>query len=256
MTPPDHFLAGLSIGAAYSSICGIFSVRRIPYFAAFILSALFALSPDIDTFRGVYSSTDPFIGHRGITHSLFFAALVSIIFILIYLTGRAILRYFKNEKTYEEKKLLWIDLFIILFLAGTSHLILDIPQPPGAWNGIPLFFPLKDGGQFARVGGWNKIGWYDYRITWMLFISVSASIAALIGTIFMKKNISIKKIFYIGILTICIISYILITSTIADSSYKNSKEWNESQAKYINTLPESFRKVAAHGRSFILRIIK
>ncbi|MCL1865452.1 MAG: metal-dependent hydrolase [Spirochaetes bacterium] len=256
MTPPDHFLTGLSIGAVYSSVCGIFSLKRIPYFIAFTLCALFAILPDIDAFRGVYSSPDPFIGHRGITHSLLFVTLVSIISILPYLAGRAITRYYKSEKTYEEKKLLWIDLFLLLLFAGVSHLILDIPQPPGIWGGIPLFFPLKINGQFARIGGWNKIGWYDYRITWILFITVSVSIVTLILMIFLKKNIFIKKILYMSVLIISAISYILITSTIANSSYKNSKEWNESQSKYIDTLPECFRKAAVHGRTYILRIIK
>ena len=256
MTPPDHFLAGLSIGAVYSSICGIFSLKRITYFIAFLLCALFALLPDIDVFRGVYSSPDPFIGHRGITHSLFFVVLASVIFVLLYLTVRVILRHFKNETTYEEKKLLWIDLFLLLFLAGTSHLILDIPQPSGIWQGIPVFFPLKDGAQFARIGGWNKIGWYDYRITWMLFVSVSASIVVLIATIFLKKDIFIKKILCAGVLIICITTYILMASTITNSSFKNSKEWNESQRRYIDTLPEYFKKAAAHGRSSILKVIK
>ena len=91
MTSPDHFLAGLSIGAVYSAVCGISSHKRIPYFAAFILCGVFAMLPDIDAFRGVYSSTDPLIGHRGITHSLFFAALVSVISVIVYLSGRVVL---------------------------------------------------------------------------------------------------------------------------------------------------------------------
>jgi len=248
MTSPDHFLAGLSIGAVYSAVCGISSLKRIPYFAAFILCGVFAMLPDIDAFRGVYSSTDPLIGHRGITHSLFFAALVSVISVVVYLSGRVVLRYSKN--------LLWIDLFVILFLAITSHLLLDLPTPTGIWKGIPVFFPLKDGGQFARAGGWSKIGWFDYRITWILFVSVSASIVIFVSTIFFKKNIFIKKILYSGILIICIISYILITSTIASSSFKNSKEWNESQSRYIDTRPEFFKKAVIHSRRFILRIIK
>ena len=255
MTSPDHFLAGLSIGAVYSSICGIFSFKRMPYFTAFILCGLFAILPDIDAFRGVYSSTNPFIGHRGITHSLFFVTLVSVISLFIYLSARIAFRYFKREKTYEEKKLLWMDLFFLLLLAGISHLILDLPQPPGIWKGIPIFFPLKDGGQFARIGGFNKIGWYDYRISWILFVSVTASIVILIGTIFLKKNIFIKKFFYISVLIISIISYILIANTIAKSSFKNSKEWNELQAKYIDTLPKFLQKSAVHGRRFTLRII-
>ena len=256
MTSPDHFLTGLSIGAIYSSICGISSLKRIPFFAAFILCGVFAILPDIDVFRGVYSSPDPLLGHRGITHSLFFVALASMMFVLIYLSGRVVLRYFKNQNVCEEKKFLWVDLFVLLFLAGTSHLILDLPTPSGIWKGIPVFFPLKDGGQFARAGGWGKIGWYDYRITWILFISVSVSIVILISTIFLRKNIFIKKILYSGILIVCIISYFLMTSTIASSSFKNSKAWNESQSRYVDTLPEFFKKGAVYGRGLILRIIK
>ena len=248
MTSPDHFLAGLSIGAVYSAVCGISSHKRIPYFAAFILCGVSAMLPDIDAFRGVYSSTDPLIGHRGITHSLFFAALVSVISVIVYLSGRVVLRYSKN--------LLWVDLFVILFLAVTSHLLLDLPTPAGIWKGIPVFFPLKDGGQFARVGGWNKIGWFDYRITWILFVSVSVSIVVFVSAIFLKRNVFIKKILYSGILIICIISYFLITSTIASSSFKNSKAWNESQSRYVDTLPEFFKRGAVYGRGLIFRIIK
>jgi membrane-bound metal-dependent hydrolase YbcI (DUF457 family) len=151
---------------------------------------------------------------------------------------------------------LWIDLFIILFLAGASHLILDLITPPGAWKGIPVFFPSKDGGQFARIGGWSNIGWYDYRITWILFNSVIISMIVFRTAIYLKNNVFIKKTLHIGILIIFIVSYTLIANTIVKSSYTNSKEWNEFQRRYMDTLPQYFKEIAAFSRYSMNKIIK
>jgi len=77
MTPPDHLMAGLTVGAVYSSICGMLPLKRVSIPFVLLLCGLLAMLPDADASRGVYSSTDPFIGHRGVTDSIFFIIISS-----------------------------------------------------------------------------------------------------------------------------------------------------------------------------------
>ena len=251
MTPPDHLLTGFSIGAFYSSICNMFSLKRLSLFSVLFLCGVFAVIPDADAFRGVYTSIDPFIGHRGITHSLLFVLSLSLITTIFFI----LFRYYSGNNHSGSKRFLWADLFLVLFFSGFSHLVLDLPQPPGIWKGIPLFFPLKSGDQFVRSGGWGNIGWYDYRITWRLFVSVTVSIMLILITIFIKKRVNSVRILSFITASVCITSGIMITDIILNSSYKNSKAWNEMQSKYLEELPLFIKNYSVAGRSVIFKII-
>lgn len=255
MTPPDHLLAGISIGAVYTSFCGLFSVRRISCIAVFILCGVFAVLPDVDSFRGVYSSTDIFIGHRGISHSIFFIVLISLIVVFLY----AVMLFIKNfnEAGVESgiKRNFLLDLFFLLFFSGVSHLIMDLPQPPGVWKGIPLFFPLKNSDLFLRSGGWGMIGWYDYRITFILIVSTAAALILLSTACFLKSKMLIKKIIYISTILILFISTALIIVHINDSVFQGNKNWNESQRLYLEGFHPYVKSIITGGRTIILEFI-
>jgi len=255
MTPPDHLLTGLSIGTLYASLCGIFSLKRLAYLPVIFLCGVFAMLPDADAFRGVYSSTNPFIGHRGITHSLLFVISSAVIFTIMYAVLRRISGFYFNIPRYDKLKSAWIDLLILLFLSGLSHLLLDLPQPPGVWKGIPLFFPLKNGELFVRSGGWGNLGWYDYRITLILFVSVLISFIFLSSAAFFESRSYVRKLFSVCITITVITAGVMVADHIKHSVYKGGRDWNESQRSYIEEFPPWIKNTAIKGRLFILGFI-
>lgn len=255
MTPPDHLLAGLSLGTLYTSFCGIFSLKRLAYIPVIFLCGVFAMLPDADAFRGVYSSTDPFIGHRGITHSLFFVISAASIFTIFYAALRRISGYYFKIPGFDKLKSVWIDLLILLFLSGLSHLLMDLPQPPGVWKGIPLFFPMKNGELYARSGGWGNLGWYDYRITWILFLTVLISLILLSAAVFFKSRDYLRKLLSVCIVITVITAGAMVTDHIKHSVYKGGRDWNESQRRYIEEFPPWMKNTSIKGRLFILGFI-
>jgi inner membrane protein len=96
--------------------------------------------------------------HHGFFHSVFAAALLSLVFISIrkaVYSKREWLTYFKEKQT--------IVLFAVFFFAYISHLIGDLPTPGAVWGGIRLFFPFE-----VYVGGYGTTWWwnnYDVFIT-------------------------------------------------------------------------------------------
>lgn len=255
MTPPDHLMAGLSVGAIYSSICGMFSVKRLSLVPVSVICGISAILPDADALRGVYSSTDPFIGHRGVTHSIFFVLSVAILFTCLYAVWLKMHSHYKSDQNSITEKFLWGDLFILIVISGITHLIMDLPQPPGVWKGIPLFFPLKNGDLFLRSGGWSYTGWYDYRVTFILLVSISVSFIFLTAGFFTGRILLIRKFLSVCVMIVCITSLFLITEHIRNSSFKGGKAWNESQRHYLEKFPPNVRKFTATGRSFILEFI-
>ncbi len=255
MTPPDHLMAGLSIGTVYAALCGLFSLKRLAYPLVIFLCGVFALLPDADAFRGIYSSTDPFIGHRGITHSLFFVISAAVIFTLMFALARWRSEPCQKINHFDKYNYIWIDLFILLFFSGVSHLVMDLPQPPGIWKGIPLFFPLKNGDVFARSGGWGNIGWYDYRVTWILFISLLVSLILLSASVLFRKNMYAVKLFSICIIIIITTAGGYIADKISNSAFKGSREWNDSQRLYIDGFHPYIKRITVRGRQWILGFI-
>jgi len=91
------------------------------------LCSFLAVSPDLDFLPGLLQG-QPALYHQGISHSLGFAVLVSLLVAFFYGGGRAT----------------W-SLGGLFFLAYGSHLIIDVlgpdTRPP---YGIPLFWPLSE----------------------------------------------------------------------------------------------------------------
>ncbi|MCP4135595.1 MAG: metal-dependent hydrolase, partial [bacterium] len=150
MTIPEHLMIGFSFANIFYAIQSLFKFKKINYLLLVLLLAIAAAFPDIDSFFGYYTSTNPLIGHRGATHSIAGAIVSGFILTLTALLISAI---------FLRKKYLTMRVFFLLFfissLAGISHVLADLPQPPSVWKGIPVFFPLKSGGQYMRHGGWS-----------------------------------------------------------------------------------------------------
>jgi inner membrane protein len=120
-----HAIAGLAIGTAFRPR------HSSPRF--WLVGAAVAALPDVDgigfwlgvPYEGVF-------GHRGVTHSLLFAALV----------GVAALLAFRDRRFDGERARLWL----YLFLATASHGLLDAMTSGG--GGVAFFAPVMNGRYF------------------------------------------------------------------------------------------------------------
>src|SRR6185369_2088213 len=120
-----HAAAALAIGTAF---------RRVGPPARFwIVGAACAALSDLDAIGyqlGV--PYDSVFGHRGITHSILFAALLA----------AAALLLFRDDRWRDERRALWL----FLFLATVSHGILDAMTSGGL--GVAFFAPFDDSRYF------------------------------------------------------------------------------------------------------------
>ena len=117
----SHAVAGLALGTAFHD-------RRLP--ARFwVLGATCAVVPDLDVIglRLGIPYRDMF-GHRGITHSLPFAALLAIL----------IVRLAFADRQFDGRR---VGLWLFYFLATASHGVLDALTSGG--GGIAFFAPFS-----------------------------------------------------------------------------------------------------------------
>lgn len=121
-SPPTHIVATAAIAAAFYAP----SVPRHLWAAG----AALAVAPDLD-FVGYRAGIpyDHLLGHRGLTHSLFAAAALGLIFVVtVYRQGAGPLR--------------WPRVWLFLFLAGASHGVLDALTNGGL--GVAFFAPFAN----------------------------------------------------------------------------------------------------------------
>ena len=257
MTPPEHLFIGFSIGNIFYAVQTFFKKKYLPYLFIIFISGIFAILPDADSFFGNYISTDVYAGHRGITHSVLFvfalSALTSFLAVVLVFIKRL---FYKREISNLHFFISFI--FSLIFLSGLSHLIADLPQPPGVWKGIPLFYPHQTGESFSRVGGWSKIGWYDYKIFWTLFYSVSVSFI-LIAVGFILRKLSFKK--FTKVLSMLIIVFnisvfIWLSSYIVNSDYINAKQWDQQQNVYLKNSNRIISGLTTRGKDCFLKIFR
>ena len=148
--------------------------------------------------------------------------------------------------------------FLCAFVAGVSHLLSDLPQPPSVWKGIPLFFPLKENGVYVRNGGWNLIGWYDIKILWILIGSCAVTIPAVMA----GRFFSLVKLKYAAIpLFSAIILFnagvlAWMTDYIKKSKYEGEAKWYESQMKIVEEFPPEIRKITNQGKTIFISIFR
>lgn len=121
----SHAVAAAGIGALY--------YRRSVPAAVWAAGIACSMVPDVDVigFRfGIHYGD--FWGHRGFTHSLVFAGLLSAV------VAAAIVRF--------QSKISWVSLFGFLFLATASHGLLDAMTNGGL--GVAFFSPFENGRYF------------------------------------------------------------------------------------------------------------
>ena len=96
-----------------------------------IIAMLCAAVPDLDAI-GFWMGVDynSVWGHRGITHSLFFAGLLS--FIVVYF-------FYRDQKVLTTP---WVILFLLFFVCTASHGILDAMTTGG--KGVAFFAPFNN----------------------------------------------------------------------------------------------------------------
>ena len=205
----------------------------------------------ISRYFGTYESTNVFMGHRGITHSLAGVAFISLLISFLVLTVRLLilklLCLINNSGGtpfgYRGFLLLWL----LGFSAGVLHLVCDLPSPSNIWHGIPMFFPMTEDGHFQRIGGWDKIGWFDYRLIYLLIMSAAVSsfltiLAAVGGRWRFTRNVlfgaSLILVFYV---TFSSYAYI------APSTYSGHWKEMQKQEAILNEKPPWFSKLVLFG---------
>jgi len=285
MTPPEHFLLGITCANIFYSFLGIFRKNWYTYLKLALVMGLVAVSPDVDSFFGHYISQDPYVGHRGMTHSLigvavlaliavFFVSLFSIVLRAVIGYWKFLVRFFKKKfGAVESPEVIWkyvvgpffpkqfLVFFVFAFIAGVSHLISDLPQPPSVWKGIPLFFPLKENGVFVRNGGWNLIGWYDIKILWVL---IGACIST-IPLVILSRLLSLIKLKYVKYIFIPFFSLIIIFNTgvlgwianyVMHSRYEGEAKWYEGQMKIVDVLPPDIKNATLKGKTIFISLFR
>lgn len=130
----SHAIAAVAIGKISRAAKWPGDLQKVDM--KFWLLAIFcAVVPDMDAI-GFWMGIpyDSVWGHRGITHSLFFAGLLS--FIVVYF-------FYNSEKIFTRR---WLILFLFFFVATASHGVLDAMTDGG--KGVAFFAPFYDGRYF------------------------------------------------------------------------------------------------------------
>jgi inner membrane protein len=126
----SHAIAAVAIGKISRAVRWPGDLEKVD--RKFWLIAMFcAVIPDIDAI-GFWMGVpyDSVWGHRGITHSFFFAALLSLVVVRLYYSG---------EKVFSRT---WWILMLFFFACTASHPILDAMTDGG--KGVAFFAPFWD----------------------------------------------------------------------------------------------------------------
>lgn len=119
--------------------------------------------------------------HHGFFHSIFAAALLSLLFIsirnVLYSKQKWPL-YFKQQQT--------VLLLAVFFFSYISHLIGDLPTPGAVWGGVRLFFPFE-----IYIGGYGTTWWWN---NYDVFITLCISTALLVSCLYAEDRLSKKNL--------------------------------------------------------------
>src|SRR5258706_3753809 len=119
----SHAIAALAIGKV--------STSRLMPVRFWLASVVCAILPDIDVIGFAFGVRyGDMLGHRGLTHSLFSALLIS------FVTASFL---FRDVKTFSGE---WVNLFSYFFLVTMSHGILDALTDGGL--GVAFFAPFNN----------------------------------------------------------------------------------------------------------------
>ena len=124
------------MASAFSHAIASIAIGKISFFQKmdkkfWLLGMFCAVIPDADALGFKFGIPYESVwGHRGITHSFFFAVLLSI----------AVIHFFYGEEKRFSKK--WFGLFAFFFFATASHPILDAMTTGGL--GVAFFAPFDN----------------------------------------------------------------------------------------------------------------
>ncbi|NQY28923.1 MAG: metal-dependent hydrolase [Flavobacteriaceae bacterium] len=166
------------VGATLSKVLDKSQVKLL-----LILAMISAVLPDIDVLAFKFGyAYEHWLGHRGFTHSIFFAIIWSGVLSLIF--G-------KSEKTI---------FFIVLFLATISHAILDAMTTGGL--GVGFFIPFENTRYFfgCRPIQVSPIGISKFFSEWgvrvilseLLWIGVPCFVLLSVNAVKNKKQSKLK----------------------------------------------------------------
>jgi inner membrane protein len=165
------------------ALSGLF--KRINSVRLFLTGAICSALPDIDALGFHYGVPyNSLWGHRGITHSFFFAAIVSVIVCIVF---------YKRTKIFTVE---WFTLFIYFFIATSLHPILDALTNGGL--GVAFFAPVDNTRYFfswrpvkvapISVGGFfTDRGWQVFKSE-LLFIWIPSILLMVIMSITKKRK--------------------------------------------------------------------
>lgn len=166
-----HTLSGALVGSLVGNVAKDKTVGQ--RFLLVLVGAIAGALPDLDAIS-MWSGFDTSFGswfslsesgrqifygkhwysHHGFSHSLLAALALTLTF-----TGlrKAIFRMnFRKGMVY----------YLAFFFGYVSHLLGDLPTPPGSWGGIGLFYPLDE-----YVGGWAVTWWWNNYDVFLLLLA-------------------------------------------------------------------------------------
>lgn len=283
MLLPSHLLLGMSVA---NLACGVqllsgrysWRWRTLTFWCCTA-----ALAPDFDVFWSVYRSADPLIGHRGFSHSLFYIFIIGILFsagavLLHNRLARSVplserLRSFFYQYRLKKKHVAehaaepqpavrnrerygiingGIFLIGVLILAGFTHLYADLWQPPGMWNGIPLYWPFSA----VRSGGWAHMGWFDYRIVWLLLRLNLICWLLLVLRKPLARFAAAPRITALAAVITVLISWGVLHSNLQQKQFENYTQWNRLQQSSLQQLPGPVKQLFELWRRIYLSVYR
>ena len=150
----SHALIAVTAGKAYAV------KNRHPHFRT--LGIVCAILPDADVIAFAFGIPyRHFLGHRGLTHSLFFAALLALVMTVLL---------FHHEKQSVRKRLVYASYF---FVCTASHGVLDALTNGGL--GVAFFLPFDNARYFLpwRPIQVSPIGILNFFSAWGLRVVLS-----------------------------------------------------------------------------------
>ncbi|HQQ24561.1 MAG TPA: hypothetical protein PLH15_12055, partial [Spirochaetota bacterium] len=114
------------------------------------------------------------------------------------------------------------------------------------------------GESFSRIGGWSKIGWYDYKIFWTLFYSVLVSLF-LIAAGFVLRKLSFRKFTKVISMLIIVFNisvFIWLGCYVGNSQYIDAKQWDKKQIGYLTNSNRIISGLTIRGKDCFLKIFR
>ncbi len=167
-----HTLSGALVGSLVGNLARRKSVGQRLLLT--LVGAIAGAMPDLDavsmwsgfdrTFGAWFSLSESgrqifsgkhWYSHHGFSHSLFAALMLT-----------SILAAFRKLFFRQQSLRQGLVYFLAFFGGYVSHLMGDLPTPPGSWGGIRLFYPLDH-----YVGGWAWTWWWNNYDIFLLLLS-------------------------------------------------------------------------------------